>query len=282
MAKKDFDNMVTKPYFTKHEVPVGKDTLDKAIKDNLEVLPDLQKYIRKLNDSEKTKLKESIETHGCLDSIKIWNPEGSKYYIIDGHNRYDICKEIGVDFNYEILDFDSIEDVKEYMISYQMGRRNLTKQEVSYYRGEHYLLSKSRLGGDNRNTANILEELSEKYNISSKSIQRDAYCTQVLHKVSEQLREEYLSGNTEIAQKRLLEAYKIIDSIPNMDDFLLGIEIPKEIVKTEKSHKQFSFGEYKGKLDSNIDKVAKNISKEETHSLIDYLNEKINQLKENL
>ena len=46
-----------------------------------------------LTDDEKEKLQLSITTNGCLDPLKVWDG-----MIVDGHHRYDICKEYGVEF----------------------------------------------------------------------------------------------------------------------------------------------------------------------------------------
>ncbi|MGG7173392.1 hypothetical protein ACQPV1_08715 [Clostridium neonatale] len=43
---------------------------------------------------------ESIKKNGCTHAIYVWNG-----YIVDGHNRYGICKKYG--FGFEVVTLDS-------------------------------------------------------------------------------------------------------------------------------------------------------------------------------
>jgi len=52
--------------------------------------------------------------------------------IIDGHNRYSICKKLGIPFAYvERNDFSDRNTVKAWIIERQLARRNLTKYQKS-------------------------------------------------------------------------------------------------------------------------------------------------------
>ena len=74
-----------------------------------------------LSDDELRNLEESILTHGCRDTIKIW-----KDTIIDGHNRYAICMKHGIPFKTTPVRFKSQGDAVVWIIDNQLGRRNLT------------------------------------------------------------------------------------------------------------------------------------------------------------
>src|SRR5690606_13194916 len=45
--------------------------------------------------------------------------------IVDGHNRYQICRKLGVDFATKALSFNDREEAKLWIIQHQLGRRNL-------------------------------------------------------------------------------------------------------------------------------------------------------------
>lgn len=81
---------------------------------------ELRTLIPPLQEEEFNLLEESIIKEGCRDSIITWNNT-----IIDGHNRYQICKANNIAFSTKEMDFDNIEDVKEWMINNQFSRRNL-------------------------------------------------------------------------------------------------------------------------------------------------------------
>ncbi len=100
-------------------------TIDQEFEDLLPVLtPD-----------ELERLENSILQYGMLDSIKIWQePDTGKWIIIDGHNRYNILKEHSLDWHYwqdyKILtELETREDVKQWMLEQQLGRRNLSDAE---------------------------------------------------------------------------------------------------------------------------------------------------------
>lgn len=77
-------------------------------------------------------LENSILQYGMLDPIKIWQePDTSEWIIIDGHNRYNILKKHKIDWHYwqdyKIMgELETREDVKQWMLEQQLGRRNLT------------------------------------------------------------------------------------------------------------------------------------------------------------
>ena len=85
---------------------------------------ELKELIPKLQQEEYQLLEKSIIEEGCRDSIIVWDNT-----IIDGHNRYEICTRNNIPFKTQEMDFDNIEDVKEWMINNQFSRRNLPLYE---------------------------------------------------------------------------------------------------------------------------------------------------------
>lgn len=77
-------------------------------------------------------LENSILQYGMLDPIKIWQePDTGEWIIIDGHNRYNILKKHNIDWHYWqdykiMTELETREDVKQWMLEQQLGRRNLT------------------------------------------------------------------------------------------------------------------------------------------------------------
>ena len=99
--------------------------IDKEFKDLLPVL----------SPEELEKLENSILQYGMLDPIKIWQePDTGEWIIIDGHNRYNILKKHEIKWHYwqdyKIMDeLETREDVKQWMLEQQLGRRNLSPEE---------------------------------------------------------------------------------------------------------------------------------------------------------
>ena len=86
----------------------------------LNINPLFRDLIPGLTKDEYSELENSLKKDGCLDAIKTWNGT-----IIDGHNRYDICKKNKIDFEVMEMELDSEDDAKIWIIKNQFGRRNI-------------------------------------------------------------------------------------------------------------------------------------------------------------
>lgn len=91
----------------------------------LTIMDELKALIPPLSADEYTGLEQSIIAEGCRDAITVWLHDGDNV-IVDGHNRYAICSAHGLPYQTVTRDFDSLSDVKLWMIRNQLSRRNLT------------------------------------------------------------------------------------------------------------------------------------------------------------
>lgn len=85
---------------------------------------DLQKLIPPLDPEERRLLEKSIVADGCRHPLIVWESDDQRV-LVDGHNRYDICRKHQLDFDIEIEPFEDRTQVILWMINNQMGRRNL-------------------------------------------------------------------------------------------------------------------------------------------------------------
>lgn len=92
----------------------------------LKIDPEFQNLIPPLSDEEFRQLEENIKAEGCRDALVTWNGT-----IVDGHNRYKICQENGISFEKEDKKFSDREEVIEWIIRNQFGRRNLSPTQRS-------------------------------------------------------------------------------------------------------------------------------------------------------
>ena len=137
-------------------------------------------------------LEENLLQNGCRDSLVLWGDT-----LIDGHNRFEICTKHGIPYNTIDKEFETREDVIIWMVSTQISRRNLTPKQLSNYRGLHYLADKKIQGINNQYTlksekrhSDVFQKstavrLSEQYNVSSRTIDRDAKFAAALKAVGE-------------------------------------------------------------------------------------------------
>lgn len=82
---------------------------------------ELRDLLPPLTKEEYSQLEENILKDGCQSPIITWNN-----YIVDGHNRYGICKKHKIEFEELKLAYETKDDIIQWMIDTQLGRRNLT------------------------------------------------------------------------------------------------------------------------------------------------------------
>ncbi len=89
---------------------------------DLVVNEELKTYIDPLTADEHEALERSILAEGCRDALVLWGD-----VLVDGHNRYGICRKHGLPFQtVQNTRFQSIEDVHLWMIDQHLGRRSVS------------------------------------------------------------------------------------------------------------------------------------------------------------
>lgn len=105
-------------------VPIKKESM------SLNIDEEFQALVPPLSVDEYNALEQNIIDDGCRDALVTWND-----LIIDGHNRYKICKEHGLNFLTTEKSFEDREEAKIWIKKNQLGRRNIP----AYLKGEYYL-----------------------------------------------------------------------------------------------------------------------------------------------
>ncbi|MCL2198340.1 MAG: hypothetical protein FWB80_05415 [Defluviitaleaceae bacterium] len=134
----------------------------------LKIHPDFKNLIPPLQEDEYKQLEQNILANKkCRDAIKIW-----RGYIIDGHNRHEICNKHKIPYDIVKLSFASKEEAKLWIAENQLGRRNITKaarvelaltkarllRDAAKQQNEHY--NTRKIASD---LANVSEETVYKY-----------------------------------------------------------------------------------------------------------------------
>ncbi len=248
-----------------------------AIKGQLTILEELRDLIPPLLQDESQQLEDNIKANGCREALIVWEtdnesigrkPEsGKKFILVDGHNRYHICKENDIDFKINLQPFSSLSEVRDFMINNQLGRRNLSPEQVSYLRGLKYLKSKKDKGkydrenhkGQNVPYDSTADKIAEKFNVSGKTIKRDAVFAEGLGKLVPSLRNDILSGTVKVNKKTIQEIARY-DSPKNS---IHKIEEPVPSVKRKPTQDTTEFVTLKQQLEKLVSKLTatKNITK---------------------
>lgn len=98
---------------------------------------EFQALIRPLTSEEYSLLEESILRDGCREPIITW-----KGIIVDGRNRYMICRRWDRPFRTTEKEFASREEAMSWICANQLGRRNLSDEMRKYLIGKRYEIEK--------------------------------------------------------------------------------------------------------------------------------------------
>ncbi|WP_271783318.1 hypothetical protein [Aquimarina algiphila] len=232
---------------------------------NIRIIKELKEHIVPLSKEEYQLLRKSIISEGCREALLVWE-KNDELILIDGHNRYQICTENNIRYRTKKMVFADIEEVKFWMLNNQLGRRNLNPDQLSYYRGLKYCMTKKNKGGyENVSSKGQIDLstsklLSKEFNVSESTIKRDEKYSMALNLISEtnpKLKLQILMG--EIKMKKsdlaiLLQAEGTEDwVIVNESDLKHKIKITKENLERKKSIAQYDKVDTSYELVSGVD-----------------------------
>jgi hypothetical protein len=149
---------------------------------------DFELLLDPLKSEEFDKLEASIvHDRYVRDAIVTW-----KGFIADGHNRYAICKKHDLPFVTHDLDIDSKEDVIEWIVSNQLGRRNINDDRWGYYQGKFYNNRKGKVGrpekGDQHDPLNegkVADQIAKETGSGSATVKRNGKRAEVADALQE-------------------------------------------------------------------------------------------------
>ena len=129
---------------------------------------DFKSLIPPLSKEEYDLLRKSILKDGCRDAIMVWtetlsNGEQGRTMILDGHNRYEICKKNKIQFETRHEKLKDMKEARIWVIQNQLGRRNLT----DYQRGKLTLELKTMI----QEKAKEKQKEGGKEKVSQKSVE---------------------------------------------------------------------------------------------------------------
>lgn len=187
----------------------------------LKIDPELRDLLPPLTNDEYKQLEKNIVENGFDKNFPIMEWHG---FIVDGHNRFSICKKHNIDYVVGTLGYDTKDEVMEWMLDIQLGRRNLSPiQRIAV--AEKYrpiyerqaLLNKSLNGGDKKSESQISTTPIPKENkidvraklAKTAGVSTDTYSKgkKILDSGNEKLKKETLSG-----EKSINAAYKELQS----------------------------------------------------------------------
>ena len=137
------------------------------------ILDEFKYLISPLSKEQKESLKENIKAYGLREPLIVWKEEN---VLVDGHNRYEICEEIGIEPKYVYYSFKDKFDVLSFIIENQIIRRNLQPFEKI----EVYAKLKENLNEIGRSKKGIKD--SKKHNTLLLIAEKTGYSHDTIHK----------------------------------------------------------------------------------------------------
>ena len=143
---------------------------------------ELQALIPTPSQEELETLEASLLREGCRDPLVIWKEQG---FLLDGHNRYALCTKHNRPYETRAISLPDRDAAKQWMVANQLGRRNLSKEQMSILRATYYKLERQSHGGNRGNqyttVAKAQNELlpdaatrtAKKFHVSAATIKRD-------------------------------------------------------------------------------------------------------------
>ncbi|CAN5397150.1 hypothetical protein BH09BAC4_BH09BAC4_19270 [soil metagenome] len=247
--KKDFMSSMREKTST---LPTSLLSTEENIKSQIQILEQLRDLIPPLAEEEYSQLQQNILKHGVKDPLTVWETTSTTlhldeenrpvYVLIDGHNRYRISQEHKLDYRINLLRFTSLEEAKDYMIDFQLGRRNLSTEQIAYLRGLRYLQQKSNRGGNKVSTNSIVDvsiALGAEYGVSSRTIKRDGDFAAGLNKLNPEQKQQILTGKKKMARSVIEAMAKkdLVESNATVEDANLLVKTSQKTVGEDRVKK---------------------------------------------
>src|SRR5262245_44229262 len=122
--------------------------------------PELQSLIPPLSPEELGQLEANILADGCRDALVVWKEEQT---FLDGHTRAEICAKHNLPYTIMEISLPDLDAARAWMITNQLGRRNLAPAQLSYFRGKQYEMQKQQ-GKRTDITSGQRSSVAERYN----------------------------------------------------------------------------------------------------------------------
>lgn len=166
---------------------------------------DLQSHLPPPAEISETELeRQLVENGGPDEPIRIW---AKHRVIIDGHRRYEICKRLGLPYEIKPMDFTTIQEVKDWMDSWQASRRNLSEFDLKVLAGRLIAARRASNGSGKgkKEKGNAAAEVAEELGVHIRTAKRGSQLVEALAALPADLRQGIESKEIKISQADVIE-----------------------------------------------------------------------------
>ena len=97
----------------------------------------IRRVLMPLRDDERALLEQSVLVEGIRDPLVVWR-RGGELILLDGHHRYELATQHGLDFSVVEMEFDDESHAVQWVLCNQLARRNLSDEQRTLLIGRLY------------------------------------------------------------------------------------------------------------------------------------------------
>jgi phage N-6-adenine-methyltransferase len=181
---------------------------------------EFQSLIPPLTEEELSGLEENLLRDGCIDPLIVWTEHR---ILLDGHNRKVICDRYGLDYELHGVSLPDRAAAADWIDTHQLGRRNLSLEQMSLLRGRRYnRLKRAKNDGgvgtpkatvpQNEDRLRTSDQLAQQHGVSHCTIERDGQFADAVDKLD--LQREIASGQIKPARHEVVQAARSLPENP--------------------------------------------------------------------
>ena len=185
--------------------------------------PEFKSLIPPLSSEERAQLEENLLKEGCRDPLIVWRGDN---ILLDGHNRFSICNQHDIPFYTVGIDLKDRQAAIFWIITNQLGRRNLNNYAISYFRGRLYNQLKQQgkrndlTLGKNFTKLDSATKIAAQYKVTERTIKNDAQFSSsidtLVDLLGKELRPSILSRETKLTKTQTKELADLAKSHPEV------------------------------------------------------------------
>lgn len=187
----------------------------------LTIEPLFERLTVQVSDEYFKVLEEDMLLKGCIEPICVW-----KNVLVDGHNRYKICKKHNIPFSIAVMMFRSKSEAISWICANQLKKNNMTEELFRYLIGKRYHSEKiyeapnstennqypNPEGDENTIRSKTAIRLGEEYHVSHSTVCKYSIYTNaidILFRKSPDIAKLTLIGKLRISQENIIELSKL-------------------------------------------------------------------------
>lgn len=199
---------------------------------------EFRNLIPSISPEERKQLEENIAEHGgARDPLVVWS-KGDRDILVDGHNRYEICTRLGLQYGVERMEFGSRDEAADWIDRNQLGRRNLSKQDYKLLLGRRYNRTKKGHGGerapsDQNDHLKTAEKIAKEHGVGAATVRRAGKFQEAAAKLG--IEKEIVAGKVKATEAEVVKAAKTLPEKPTRKEVEAAVEAVKEKPKRRAS-----------------------------------------------